>query len=1004
MGQYTEALQKLYVAYFNRPADRAGLAYWDGILTDKQASLHAISETFATSPEYQITYVGLSNAQVINQVYVNLFGRNAEAEGLQYWVNLLDSKQINLANVVTSVGNGALNSDAIAYAAKTAAATDFTDGMRTATDVLSYETLEAKVIARNFIASVMDGPSLAEARSTLQETIQSMSIKDPYPIGVTLFSKGVDTLLGTDKTDFFLARSDGTSLTLNAGDAVDGGAGQDTLFINIANHRSFSTPSNLSIHNIEQVNFVSKARADLNTTGWLGLHDLTVMARDTSNIVADSTSNITARIANASVVTVNGGNDVNLTVTELAVYDQILSSVPTAPPALRIGESQAPLGKVNILATTQVADSMRDHAAPINVHGGTEITIKQFDAGDQFTPFRPAGSVNVKGTAITTSVSSSVPSAIVSGAESLPLTITDVHAASNSKLGTISSVKLSGHRMSTIADNALTNLELSNLRGTVVVDNSGGYKGAASTLALSLNNADASVHDYGAYSKIDITLPAGEVVNRSSIHALGSAGLKSLTVSGSGIFALEDGFAPSKLESIVVSGNVEFTARDLNQLPQLSLVDLSASKAAGVVIIDSMQTSVIGSSADDSVSTLATAVNKAIDLGAGNDILYLNNVGKAPSAIINGDAGIDKLDMSWAEAATFFKDSAIRSQVLGFEVLQLSRAAQTQTLDLANGPDFSKITVLNTELDSQVNLLNLNHAATLALGGSTQGLVTVDGSKFAQGSADSLNVEATSYGAAELFLQVANVEQVNLQVIGIPRYVGHGRPPVEATMTMHLQSSHTQQLSLTGGAEMILDFTSTALQNLDASTFTGSKLQWAAGALQGNVNVAGSNNVNTIDLSKAVTANVTYKGGSAADTLTLAGGANTVSLGSGADVLIITAAGKDSATYTTVSDAHQGMKIVLPSLGTAHFTSTKLQVANAQTLTNYLDGAIASLGNAANNAANGWFQFQGDTYYVQSRHDGSSNAHFIGGTDLVVKLTGLLDLSQAQFAGNSLSF
>ena len=60
MGINTEAVQKLYVAYFNRPADPIGLAHWEGQLSSTvvatQAQLTAIAAGFSGSAEYTALY------------------------------------------------------------------------------------------------------------------------------------------------------------------------------------------------------------------------------------------------------------------------------------------------------------------------------------------------------------------------------------------------------------------------------------------------------------------------------------------------------------------------------------------------------------------------------------------------------------------------------------------------------------------------------------------------------------------------------------------------------------------------------------------------------------------------------------------------------------------------------------------------------------------------------------------------------------------------------------
>ena len=79
MGMNTDAVQRLYVAYFNRPADPASLAVYEAMLpADKaatQAELQAVAEQyFSPSAEYASRYDGLGNAEIINTMYQNLFG------------------------------------------------------------------------------------------------------------------------------------------------------------------------------------------------------------------------------------------------------------------------------------------------------------------------------------------------------------------------------------------------------------------------------------------------------------------------------------------------------------------------------------------------------------------------------------------------------------------------------------------------------------------------------------------------------------------------------------------------------------------------------------------------------------------------------------------------------------------------------------------------------------------------------------------------------------------
>jgi hypothetical protein len=75
MSDLTTALQKLYVAYFNRPADPDGLAYWGSVLNAGSANLNSVSAAFARSPEYQNIFANLDATQIVTRIYHNLFAR-----------------------------------------------------------------------------------------------------------------------------------------------------------------------------------------------------------------------------------------------------------------------------------------------------------------------------------------------------------------------------------------------------------------------------------------------------------------------------------------------------------------------------------------------------------------------------------------------------------------------------------------------------------------------------------------------------------------------------------------------------------------------------------------------------------------------------------------------------------------------------------------------------------------------------------------------------------------
>lgn len=161
---HVEAVQQLYVAYFNRPADTAGLDYWTNIVAAQNGDTTAVSAAFAAETEYKSEYPAtMSNADIVNKVYLNLFGRAAEDAGKAYWADLLDKKAITIDKVVAQIADGARGTDAEAYENKVLAATAFTNALDQSYEANGYRGAAANTAAKAFISGVTTDASLEAA-------------------------------------------------------------------------------------------------------------------------------------------------------------------------------------------------------------------------------------------------------------------------------------------------------------------------------------------------------------------------------------------------------------------------------------------------------------------------------------------------------------------------------------------------------------------------------------------------------------------------------------------------------------------------------------------------------------------------------------------------------------------------------------------------------------------------------------------------------------------------
>jgi hypothetical protein len=120
----------LYVIYFNRAPDPAGLAFWQS----QDVTIDEIAAQFGASPEAKALYPFLAAPTLANpedfikEIYRNAFGREADTAGLTFWSNVLrqDSSPESVAQFVLTVAQGARGTDRVALQNRADIALQFT--------------------------------------------------------------------------------------------------------------------------------------------------------------------------------------------------------------------------------------------------------------------------------------------------------------------------------------------------------------------------------------------------------------------------------------------------------------------------------------------------------------------------------------------------------------------------------------------------------------------------------------------------------------------------------------------------------------------------------------------------------------------------------------------------------------------------------------------------------------------------------------------------------------
>ncbi len=105
-SDYSKQVQAMYIAYYSRPGDPGGVAYWAKRLEQSDGDSSAIINQFGNSAEYIDRLAGKDSEELINNIFVNLFGRDADAGGLVFYKNKLESGAITLASIALNISNG----------------------------------------------------------------------------------------------------------------------------------------------------------------------------------------------------------------------------------------------------------------------------------------------------------------------------------------------------------------------------------------------------------------------------------------------------------------------------------------------------------------------------------------------------------------------------------------------------------------------------------------------------------------------------------------------------------------------------------------------------------------------------------------------------------------------------------------------------------------------------------------------------------------------------------
>jgi S-layer protein len=734
---------------------------------------------------------------------------------------------------------------------------------------------------------------------------------------------------------------------------------------------------NIEIANITSAN--NTVTADV--SAWTGLTNANVVSTGGATITAANTTAVAATdsVLGAGAIAVSGGASATVTATKVNGGTINVGGVA--------GDVVVTAGAAAGAATATVGT--------VTVNGGKTITVTEnlTASSVDVTKAVSGGNVNVTGSAATTTVSvkqtaSAAATTSVGAIATGVVTIKDASAVTAAS--TIATATVDGYKTgSSVQSNALTSLTLANSDAAAaftVIANNATAAAAPTTLKLTVNNAAGTLdleNAATAANKVYKTLNITTATKDSALAVTGSI-VETLTIAGTNAIDLSSS-SLAALKTVTVSGAAgvkgDFSTANVTS------VDASATSGKNTVTVDATKATYKGGSGVDIVTLTAAAPTKAVTLGAGDDTIVLQSLATTTGVTIDGGTGTNTVQTTFALASS---NADAHTELVNFSKLAISTLADAsaglKTIDLINFGTKSYIDfVLGAKTaaagaDLVIGSLDSNGTVEFNAANTGAGKVIVAVTNAASNTADVLNVKlnATANGAATAFdlVQAANVETVNVNSTTGDTTATKIAADIN---TLTLSAVNATAVTLTGNVALDLTgSTLTAVTKVDASAATGGV---------------------KVDLSGAAAA-VTYLGGSSVDTVKLSSQANIVTLGGGKDVVDATAATSTATVFSTIKDIAAGDTINFAAVtkditGAAWTDGAKLGAAITSPF-----GDIFSLLNAAT-ASDGsghaltWFQFGGDTYIVQ---DNGSAGTFAAGTDLLIKLTGIHDLTNSTLA------
>lgn len=891
VASYFDTVQKLYIAFYQRPADPSGLYYWAQRMDVAGGSLEGMIDAFASSDEAVRLYDTNTDGKIdaadtsvlLDKVFQALFNRAPDAAGKQFYLDALtagkfpDGRPATIGRVVLDVLNGANNADAVAVANKLEYATAFTKTLDPELDGIGPFTAtyngDDEAGARTLLAGVTADPTTRKTAAQVAGDVQTEIANAGDPIlnqqttGQTFtLTTGVDIKTGGTGNDTFdgSVNANGTA-TFTSVDQLNGGEGTDLLIGGINGQTVSAKLSN--IENVELIDTVGSTFDLVNSTGVETLK----VRNSSAQLTVTNIGSITA----PAVTVENQTWGVNLQYTNAAL----------------VGANEVKVNLNGVVNTaTNNADIALSQLAGSDTSGIETVTLNSVGSNQNFLDAVTAQ--NAAGTSTVTTLN-------VTGTQTL-----NIRTALAASVNTVSAADLAGGLSATF----------NNVGSNMMV--TGGTGADAITLAANTGNVNITL---GAGND-GVTFNGTSTFNTNDTVA-GGEGTDTLSIKSAEAGAVTANLANvSGFERLTLNTAAAAESVNATRFGAIEQVNLAAAGNASLILtLDAGAKTVTVGNGTVGTASLATALTINDTGTATTDTLALNVTNSAGATDALGDVDLT---------------------INGFETITLNTGA---TVTAAQNLDDLAIAGDSTTGANTLNITGINTLNTTAtVTSNSSGLFTINASGMTGNAALVMTAAPTFTGGVTGTVSITGTANADT-------LIGHASASstINGGAGIDNITGGTGADSLVGGAGN--DIITAGGGNDTVSGDAGDDTITAAA---GTVNVDGGAGNDVVNMGATLTAGDVVNGGEGTDTLALGAGvlAGVAAGVSGFEIFRFDTAVQTqdlvqftgNTTFTTLQANH--------GVGLATFNNTGAGVTNFASLVTAASATITRLVDTTSNA------------------------------------------------------